>query len=381
LGWVRFFANPVGWVKHTEYVGDQLEIVDLFKTITSHSSIIKAVISSRTEPTFVEAFHSSPKLRVENLTVGDIDHYVRSKLLSHSKVQSQIHRGSELGTRLVDSIASKACGVFLWVFLVVRSLLECLSDGSNPEDLERVIETYPEELHQLYEHMFERMKPPHRAEAFRHFQVIHHAQNVESRIPTALRLSFMERDQPDGSIHLPLEILTIEELQERLSSFETLLRSRCCGLFEVQYFERLSSRETSHIREGRVTFLHRTVSDFLNEPGVRQVKEREILQFNSEIYERLIASILYSFKAWRFFHLKKKYEWKKFIGEIRAFLVYCQRCEPEIGSKQIEYSEKFDRRLAYFGKFDLWRHDQRHKKRLWVTTNITGLSPFSASCA
>lgn len=331
-----------------EYVGDQLEIVDLFKTITSYSSIIKAVISSRPEPTFVEAFHSSPQLRVENLTAGDIDHYVRSKLLSHSKMRSQMHRGSELGARLVNSIASKACGVFLWVFLVVRLLLECLSDGSYPEDLERIIETYPKELHELYEHMFKRMKSLHRAEAFRLFQAIHHAQNVESKIPTALRLSFMERDQPDRSIHSPLEILTTEDLQERLSSFETRLRSRCCGLFEVQYFERLSSRETSHIREGRVTFLHRTVSDFLNEPGVRQVIERETLQFSSEIYERLIASILYSFKAWRFFHLKTPYEWKKFIGEITAFLVYCQRCEPEIGSKQIEYIEEFDGRLTHF---------------------------------
>ena len=331
-----------------EYIGDQLEIVDLFKTITSHSSIIKVVISSRPEPTFVEAFYSSPKLRVENLTAGDIDHYVRSKLLSHSKIQSQIHRGSELGARLVDSIASKACGVFLWVFLVVRLLLECLSDGSYPEDLERIIETYPDEIHELYEHMFERMKPSHRAEAFRLFQAIHYAQNVESRIPTALRLSFMERDQPDRSIHSPLKSLTAEELQERLSSFETRLRSRCCGLFEVQYFERLNSLETSHIREGRVTFLHRTVSDFLNEPGVRQVIERETLQFSSEIYERLIASILYLFKAWGFFYLKKPYEWKKFMGEIRAFLIYCQRCEPEIGSKQIEYIEEFDRRLAYF---------------------------------
>jgi hypothetical protein len=216
-----------------EYVGDQLEIVDLFKTITSRSSIIKAVISSRPEPTFVEAFHRSPKLRVENLTAGDIDHYVESKLLSHSKIQNQIHRGSDLGARLVASIASKACGVFLWVFLVVRSLLECLSHGSYPEELESIIEKYPEELHELYDHMFERMQPPHRAEAFRLFQAIHHAQNVESRIPTALRLSFMERDQPNRSIHSPLKILALDELQDRLSSFETRLRSRCCGLFEV----------------------------------------------------------------------------------------------------------------------------------------------------
>ncbi|KUJ13186.1 uncharacterized protein LY89DRAFT_591281, partial [Mollisia scopiformis] len=158
-----------------EYVGDQFEIVDLFKTITTNSFMIKAVISSRPEPTFVEAFHDSPSLRVEDLTSGDIDHYVQSKLLAHSKMQNHRRQGSELGAKLTHSIASKACGVFLWVFLVVRSLLECLSDGSYPEDLERIIETYPEELHELYQHMFKRMKPSHRDEAFRLFQAIHHA--------------------------------------------------------------------------------------------------------------------------------------------------------------------------------------------------------------
>ncbi|KAH8743864.1 hypothetical protein F5882DRAFT_342796, partial [Hyaloscypha sp. PMI_1271] len=234
---------------------------------------LNTVISSRPEPAFVEAFHNSPKLRVENLTAGDIEHYVRSRLLSHSKLKEYHNRGSDLGEALVSSIAAKASGVFLWVFLVVRSLLECLSDGSYPEDLKNIIETYPQELHELYEHMFERMKPSHRGEAFRIFQAIHLAQDVETKIPSALRLSFLDRSQPHSSITSPLEVLTADGLQERLTSFETRLRSRCCGLFEVQYHERLSSQEISETREGRVTYLHRTVSDFLNDPGIRNVIE------------------------------------------------------------------------------------------------------------
>lgn len=328
-----------------EYVGDQKEILDLFKTITSNPAI-KAVISSRPEAVFEEAFHKSPKLRVEKLTSGDINHYVKSKLFSHSRMESKMQESSELRARLVASIASKASGVFLWVFLVVRLLLDRLSKGEYPEALEAIIETYPEELEGLYKHMFfERMEKAHRIEAFRLFQSIHFAQMVESEIPTALRLSFMDRDQPAASIYSPAKILKVEELQERLSIFESRLKSRCCGLFEVHYYDQ---DEISHIQEGRVTLLHRTVSDFLNEPSLRQVIEGETLQFSTEIYERLIASILHSFKAWRFFHIKHPREWKKFSVDIRAFLIYCQRCESKAGSNPIEYIKEFDQQLSHF---------------------------------
>lgn len=117
-----------------EYAGDQNEILDLFKTITSNSAI-KAVVSSRPEPAFEEAFRKSPKLRVENLTSGDIKHYIKSKLLSHSRMESEMEGGSKLGARLIASIASKASGVFLWVFLVVRLLLDRLSKESTQKPL------------------------------------------------------------------------------------------------------------------------------------------------------------------------------------------------------------------------------------------------------
>lgn len=328
-----------------EYAGDQNEILDLFKTITSNS-VIKAVVSSRPEPAFEEAFRKSPKLRVENLTSGDIKHYIKSKLLSHSRMESEMEGGSKLGARLIASIASKASGVFLWVFLVVRLLLDRLSKGEYPEALESIIEAYPAELQELYKHMFfERMDKAHRTEAFRLFQAIHRARMVESEIPTALRLSFMDRDQPAASIHSQRKCLTREELLERLLIFESRLKSRCCGLFEIHYYDQ---EDTLYIDEGRVTLLHRTVSDFLNEPSLREVIERETLQFSSEINERLMTSILHSFKCWRFFHIKHPREWKKFSADIRAFLTYCQRAESEPGSSPIEYIEEFDRQLSCF---------------------------------
>lgn len=331
-----------------EYVGDQLEIVNVFKAVIDHSSVIKAVISSRPEPIFVEAFHRYPSLRMEVLTAEDIKLYIRSQLLPHSRMDSRVYGSAQLVDRLVSAISTKASGVFLWVFLVVRRLLEYLSDGSYLEDLEGIIDRYPAELHELYEHMFARMKPLYRAEAYRLFQAIDYAQKVEGKIPSALRLSFVEKDHPEGALDSPLRILQTEELDERLKLFETRLRSRCCGLFEVQYYHGKRSAGADHIPEGKVVFLHRTVSDFLKDESVQQVIKRETRDISHEIYQRLMASILYWFKGWRFFHLSNKQEWKKFISDITSFLAYCQRCEAATGSDQTRFIDGFDKELQHF---------------------------------
>ena len=334
-----------------EYVGDQLEVANLFKAVVCRSPVIKTVVSSRPEPVFIEVFRDCPNLRMEHLTEGDIKLYVHSQLLSHSRMQSQGHESSQLAESLVNNISKKACGVFLWVFLVVRLLLERLSDGTYPEELEAIIDNYPEELHDLYQHMFARMKPLHRAEAFRLFQAIHHAQAVESRIPSALRLSFLARERSEAAIDMPLRTLTAEELEVRLSLFEDRLRSRCCGFFEVKYFDsRHSESVDAHIPEGSVDYLHRTVSDFLKDEAIRGVIEKETRDFNHEIYGALMASILYSFKRWRFCRLANRKDWGKFTSDIAWFLTYCQLSQASSGSAQIQFIDEFDKSLQHLWK-------------------------------
>jgi len=290
----------------------------------------------------MEAFAAMPRLRVEDLTAGDLDIYVRDRLLSHSRLQNQVSRDPELGERLIDIILSRACGVFLWVFLVVRSLCQRLTDGAYPEELETIIETYPPELHELYEHMFACMKPEHRLEAYILFQAISVATEVESAIPTALRFSYFQRDLPMESIKRPLNGISAEELQDRLSVLETLLRSRCCGLLELQQeVSSGSKKDKARSDEGCIAFIHRTVSDFLDDPGVRALLEQETKSYAFEINERLLASILHRLKSRDYYTIKTPEQWHTFTKEIAAFLVYCERCE----SRKAEYFPEFNKRL------------------------------------
>lgn len=301
-----------------EYTGDQAELVEMFRTITKHPCL-KAVLSSRPEPAFVEAFSRGPKLCIEDLTAGDIELYVRNKLLWHSLMGENF----DLGERLLQQILSRAAGVWLWVYLVVRNLRQSLDDGSYPEELEAILETYPPELDDLYDAMLARMKPEYQLEAFLIFQGIFVARRIESKIPSALRFSYFARDRPVDSIRRPLNGISVAEIQKRLSAFEVRLRSRCCGMLEVQQDKSAGSKyQISRSEEGRVAFLHRTAIEFLTSRKFQEKLNRETQLLTPDINEKLMASILFRFKCRDYYRLKTTTQWQDYLHDIEAFLAY-----------------------------------------------------------
>ncbi|KAI1322252.1 hypothetical protein F5Y16DRAFT_404656 [Xylariaceae sp. FL0255] len=64
-------------------------------------------------------------------------------------------RGSRFGATIVD----KAQGVFLWVFLVVNSLLRGAAAADNFDDLERRLAQIPEDLEDFFQRMLEEIEP------------------------------------------------------------------------------------------------------------------------------------------------------------------------------------------------------------------------------
>lgn len=72
-------------------------------------------------------------MKLQDLTLPDIQTYVRDKLENHPRIilleQDEPHHADELAREIV----SKASGVFLWVVLVVRSLLRGLVNHDSKE--------------------------------------------------------------------------------------------------------------------------------------------------------------------------------------------------------------------------------------------------------
>jgi hypothetical protein len=266
---------------------------------------------------------------------------------------------------------TRASGVFLWVVLVVRFLLEGLSDGNYPEELEELLKGYPEELRHLYQHMFERMKPAHRLQASKFVLCIRYCMDVEKSLPAVLQISFMDKEDPQVALGMPLRLMTHEEIKERSLDIDARLRSRDCGLFEVHEGKSANGKRKL-VDEWEITFLHRSVSDLLRDPDFRtriKLESREI-RFNP--FESLLSSTLFYFKSKIFFEIaSKKNDWEDFIPLIKAFFTHCQRCGEDAD---------FDGQSSYVKEFDTQLTKMSHQTSLGKY-NADDVSPWAASIA
>ena len=134
-----------------EFSGNHIEMVDFLRKASSKSSSLKVIVSSRPEPILVEGFRGCPQLRLEHLTHGDISQYIHGKLYSHTRIFE--FQGNTID-HLAKIISLRASGVFLWVVLVVQSMLRGLSEGDDIDELEDIVDGYPDELHELQTHVW-----------------------------------------------------------------------------------------------------------------------------------------------------------------------------------------------------------------------------------
>ncbi|KAF4634526.1 hypothetical protein G7Y89_g3578 [Cudoniella acicularis] len=117
-----------------EYEGLDADMARLFEA-TADSLYVKVCASSRAHVIFENSFATRPSLRLQDLTHNDIQAYVEDRLLNNEYMQGLLE-SEPLQTRdLVEEIVAAADGVFLWVHLVVQSLLAGLGNCDEIHDL------------------------------------------------------------------------------------------------------------------------------------------------------------------------------------------------------------------------------------------------------
>ena len=249
-----------------EYDGDHTEICELFSQLAV-SDDAKVLLSSRPIPSCVHAFASCPTLRLQDLTHNDVKRYVNSKLGQDALMRRLEKAEPGVASRLTNGITLKASGVFLWVRLVVRSLLNGLQDYDTQADLLRKLDELPPDLGKLYDHMMHSMNPSNREQGSKLLQLVLRSMQIQDDYPmTVLQLSFAEDEDYLSAVNKRPASLTAEAEAWRCESTEGRLRSRCCGFLEVH--DPPPSRENSS--DALIGFLHRTVIEYLQIPDVHQ---------------------------------------------------------------------------------------------------------------
>ena len=248
-----------------ELEGDHTGLSNFFAAAAACSPNIKLVISSRPIPVCVDVFGDFPGLRLQDLTFNDIRSYTND-MVRKNKRWPEIAGDDDL-CQLINEIVEKSSGVFLWVVLAVASLLDGLRNYDRVADLRKRLETLPPDLENLYSHMLDKLEPLYQTQASQLLQIVYqHVDLADGLYLSTLQLSFAAEENPRYAVESRVEPLPIAQKVSRCKATEGRVRSRCCGLIEI--WQSLDLPEEESIITSHVSFLHRTVVEFLRNSEV-----------------------------------------------------------------------------------------------------------------
>lgn len=215
-----------------ECSGDHEEMIALLMKMVA-SPHIKMCVVSRPWNVFRDAFNSSPSLMLQHLTSRDIRVFIRTKFHDHRGFQELQRGNSILATQLVDEIAEKASGVFLWVRLATQSLLRGIANGDRVTDLQRRLQDLPADLEMLFGNILNSVEPPYKVYTARLFQ-LHRTACEHDNHDTVNLLRFSYAFDEDDALFDERDIpLRKDECVYRLQSMQRLLESSTKGLLET----------------------------------------------------------------------------------------------------------------------------------------------------
>ena len=270
-----------------EFDGKHEEIIDLFRSVATMSLNVKVCLSSRPWPVFVEAFHFVPSLKLQDLTFNDMLQYVHDKFHSDSRIRRIVRRELERGSTFMTEIVRRADGVFLWITLVVRSLLKDLQNSDKISDLEQRLLILPTDLDELFKHtLFDTQPGQYVKEASRVFQLIRareiicdFTRNYSAASISIWELALADNESQDVAIDSLVHQASDEEISIRCRKILDRVDGRCAGLLGVydkqskrkrsgtRFDDNISPKTARRLAEKKVTYLHRTVRDFLVHSG------------------------------------------------------------------------------------------------------------------
>ncbi len=146
---------------------------------------------------------------------------------------------------LVNEIVDRSDGVFLWVYLVVRSLRRGMTNLDTPVELQGRLRELPTELEAFFQQIFDAMEKIYHQQAARLYRICLVARCKVS----ALDLAWFAEQDPDFGLRDDLLAISPSQFPTLSQSTVTRVQARCQDLLEFA--------------GANLQFLHRTVKDFL----------------------------------------------------------------------------------------------------------------------
>ncbi|KAE9366262.1 hypothetical protein N431DRAFT_386517, partial [Stipitochalara longipes BDJ] len=255
-----------------EYNGYPQDLIETVQVLAV-SPNFKICVSSRPWEAFKQSFSHDidRRLYLQDLTRNDIILYVRNKLEENAnfvQAKTEDDRYQDLVLEIVD----RAQGVFLWVFLVVRSLLDGLTNADTLKVLQLRLRRLPTDLEEFYMQMLNSVDDVYQTQMAQTFQI---ALTSQTPLPLLLYSVLDElEDSPKAALKLSIQPQTKSSVASKELKMQKRIDARSRGLLEVSYDTSETLTNGQFLK--RVDFLHRTVRDFLKTKKVTELLTRQI---------------------------------------------------------------------------------------------------------
>lgn len=337
---------------------DRQYLIELFRILASSPSI-KVCLSSRPLLIFEESFRESPGLRLQDLTSGDIRRFVTDRLSNDPRMRQIAENESSQRHDFEKEICNKAQGVFLWVKLVVRSLLDGVGNSDRLADLRARLDALPADLEELYHHMMAKIEKIYLEGASQVFQLVQTARQVQSMkrnddqrtTPVTVLLLGLALEGTSGvAVNAASDNWTAQKLSSLCDVMRRRLQTWCAGMIEVPDFiwNRVDPLDPNAALRTKITwevaYLHRTARDFIESKSVWGMLLKRtgtdfdpctsLLQSTVLLYKAagpLVSNPL-GFGLFR----------KELLEPILYALVFAQRAEDTTGEAHFELLEELD---------------------------------------
>jgi hypothetical protein len=248
-----------------EFTGDASQHGQLAERIQklAASPSVKICVASRPWTAFDNEFGGDERrmLILEHLTRDDMDEYVKGMLEENARFAALLQK-DPAASSLVHEIRDRARGVFLWVTLVVRSLLSGLTQHDGLEELQHRLRTLPSDLRAFFGRMLESIEDNYRIYASRILCLALCSTPLPLMTFWWIRL---EVKKPEYAVKAAVE--DIGEELKRTKIARIYVNKWAKDLLAV-YDSSESPDGTGDMADLKIDFLHRTVGDFLKEPEV-----------------------------------------------------------------------------------------------------------------
>ena len=213
-------------------------------------------------------------LRLQDLTRNDIRIFVSDHLGADSRFR-RLQKTHYEYQNLLEDIINKAEGVFLWVFLVVRELLDGLTNMDTLTNLRLRLHLLPSDLEKYFQHILDSVDPIYKEISAQTLLLCIHS---NGQLPVTC-LALLDEAKIDDLQDLDMTSWTREMVLDMIQTTERRLNARCKGLIEVQ--------TVRNPLDPLIRYLHRTVQDFLELPEATSILKTRA-GTNFAIYEALL---------------------------------------------------------------------------------------------